>query len=162
MRTRVPMRKELVNQLMRSNGNRKNRRSGRAFALSGNVKFPPLAIREVSFTLFAHLCSSGSAYRFDWQRSCAPTHPTCGSPSCRFSARAEPLHSFRIIRAPSEHCQGRARDDSRGEFGERQILRQTFVKSRSFYWGLRSVGNDAGNNFFLPACVAPRTGRHFV
>src|SRR6266481_5766667 len=78
------MRKELVNQLMRSSGNRKNRRSGRTFALSGNVKFPPLAIKELSFTPSAHLCPSGSAYRFDWQRSCVPTHPTCGNPRAVF------------------------------------------------------------------------------
>jgi hypothetical protein len=66
--------------MMRSSGNRKNRRSGRAFALSGNVKFPPLAI--------------------------VPAHPTCGNPSCRFSARGQPLHSSHIIRAPNEHCRG--------------------------------------------------------
>src|SRR5256885_2404024 len=136
------MRKELVNQLMRSSGNRKNRRSGPTFALSGNVKFLPLAIKELSFMASARLCSSGSACRFDWQRSCLP------APS-------------QIIRVPNEHCRRRARDN-RAEFGERQILRQTFAKWRSFYWGLRSVGDDAGNNFFLPVCVAPRTGRHFV
>src|SRR5437667_9512405 len=156
------MRKELVNQLMRSNGNRKNRRSGRTFALSRNVKFPPLAIKELSFMASVRLCSSGSACRFDWQRSCVPAHPTCGNPSCRFSARGQPLHSSPIVQVRNEHCQRRARDNSRAEFGERQILRQTFVKWKSFYWGLRSVGDDAGNNFFLPVCVAPRTGRHFV
>src|SRR6266566_7426920 len=155
------MRKELVNQFMRSNGNRKNRRSGPTFALSGNVKFPPLAIKELSFIASARLCSSGSACRFDWQRSCVPTHPTCGS-SCRLSARGQPLHSSHIIRVPNEHCRRRARDDSRPEFGERQIRRQTFVKSRSFYWGLLSVGYGAGDNFLSPVCVARRTGRHFV
>src|ERR1700757_3816462 len=156
------MRKELVNQLMRSSGNRKNRRSGRTFVLSGNVKSPPLAIKELSFTPSAHLCSSIQRTRFEWQRSCVPAHPTCGNPSCRFSTRGQPLHSSHIIRVPNEHRRRRARDDSRTEFGERQILRQTFVKWRSFYWGLRSVGDDAGDNFFSRVCVEGRTGRHFV
>src|SRR4029077_15023035 len=156
------MRKELVNQLMRSSGNRKNRRSGRTFAFSGNVKFPPLTIKELSFMPSAPPCSTGLECRFDWQRSCVPTYPTCRNPSCRFSARGQPLHSSHIIRVPNEHCRRRARDNSRAEFGERQILRQTFVKWRSFYLRLQSVGDDAGNNFFLPPCVAPRTGRNFV
>src|SRR6476620_11492363 len=156
------MRKELVNQLMRSSGSRKNRRSGRTFALSGNVKLPPLAIKELSFMASARLCSSDLAYRFDWQQSCVPAHPTCGNPSCLFSARGQPLHSSHIIRVPNEHCRRRARDNSRAEFGEGQILRQTFVKWRSSYWGLRSLGDNADDNFFSPVRVAKRTGRHFV
>src|SRR4029077_12250275 len=100
------MRKELVNQLMRSSGSRKNRRSGRAFALSGNVKFPPLAIKELSFM-----------------------------------ASASALFQLSV---------------------PRQTVREMFAKWRSFYWGLPSVGDDAGNNFFSPVCVAPQTGRQFV
>ena len=136
MRASVPMRKPLVNQLMRSSGNRKNRRYGPTFALSGNVKFPPLAIKELSFMASAGLCSSGSACRFDWQRSCVSTYPTCGNPSSRFSARGQPLHSSQIIRVPNEHCRRGARDNSRAEFGERQILRQTFVKWEIVLLGL--------------------------
>src|SRR4029078_13439432 len=94
------IRKELVNQLMRSSGNRKNRRSVPTFALSGNVKFTPLAIREVSFTPSAPLCSSGSAYRFEWQRSCVQTHPPCGNPSVRL-----PSAGLRQVRATRDTFQ---------------------------------------------------------
>ena len=135
--------------------------------IPGYRKTPRIQSSEMTIGA-AHdrLCSSGSSYRFEWQRSCVSTYPTCGNPSCDFSPRGQPLHWSHTIRAANEHRRRGAGDDNRVQFVETQIRRQTFVRSRLPWGHSRCVPHRTGDDFFARtfslACVGRRTGRHSV